>query len=478
MSKEFQEALDNFFLAAEYGRADVINALADHSRDRLSLADIVDPVTGRSPLHVAVARGKKDALRALLAVGFPPDHQSKTLDEKEQGNRSAYALAQELKAQDLLLVFHQFLIQQVAANDVQSVNHLLAAGVDVNITDAATRGSLLHWASSCQAVEVLHDLLEREDVQRLKLVDARNGEGATPLHLACYANHVECVQLLLAHNADVSLRGNKGFSEGKTARELATKPEVEELFSQRLENLDSITKEGDFQVKKGVQRERRDGGTFCQLTADTGDSETCVHKFQNENLSLQLEEKDLLVNQLKSTIEALVQELQESAMLGEERVMLDYVRKLRDEKMIVERKLDDANDFIRDQKLQLDSLKEQIRQMSAGDKQQLETDHDVFSHTSEDSTSSTAAGLPDSTKSNLSASEIQQLEKQIEKEGTSPAQSLVLDAWTPKSQREQVAFNRYTEKHGPYVWSTIWNGIWAGTNEVAQDDDEEVVITV
>lgn len=71
MAEELQEALDGFFLAAEYGRSDVIKALADHGRGRLALSDVVDPVTGRSPLHVAVASGKKDALRVLLAAGFP-----------------------------------------------------------------------------------------------------------------------------------------------------------------------------------------------------------------------------------------------------------------------------------------------------------------------------------------------------------------------------------------------------------------------
>eukprot|EP00644_Phytophthora_capsici_P018514 jgi/Phyca11/511763/fgenesh2_kg.PHYCAscaffold_97_\ len=46
--------------------------------------------------------------------------------------------------------------------------------------------------------------------------------------------------------------------------------------------------------------------------------------------------------------------------------MLDYVRKLRDEKAIVQRQLEDANDYIKVQQQQLDSLKEQIRQLATG----------------------------------------------------------------------------------------------------------------
>ncbi|CAI5700522.1 unnamed protein product [Peronospora effusa] len=485
MSEELQEALDGFFLAAEYGRSDVIKALADHSRGRLPLADVVDPVTGRSPLHVAVASGKKDALRVLLAAGFPPDHQSKKQKEKDQGNRSAYALAQGLKDQDLLLMFHQFLIQQVAANDMQSVNQLLAAGVDVGVTDAATGGSLLHWAVSCQALDVMKGLLEKEDVQRLKLVDARNGEGATPMHLACHANQVECVNMLLAHHADVSLRGDKGLSKDKTAFELATKPEVIALLSQYCKDGSDKVEESHLDGKTGNARNvEKNEGKLCPSPATIGEqggwSGTCIHEVQNGKLLLQLEEKDLLVNQLKNTIETLVQELQESQMLGDERVMLNYVRKLRNEKTTIQRQLEDGHEHIKDQQQQLNSLKEQIRQMSSFDKQ-LETDHDILSHTSDGTTSSTAGCPPDTFNTEIGVLECYQREKYLDEEDTESetfqGEALNLDAWTSKAQREQETFNRYVEKHGSDIWSTVWNGIWTGAGETA-DADDEIVMTV
>ncbi|ETN17592.1 hypothetical protein PPTG_05361 [Phytophthora nicotianae INRA-310] len=475
MTEELQEAVDGFFLAAEYGRSDVIKALADHGRGHLSLADVVDPVTGRSPLHVAVASGKKDALRVLLAAGFPPEHQSKAQEGKDVKNRSAYALAQELKAQDLVVVFHQFLIQQVAANDVESVNQLLEAGVDVGITDAATGGTLLHWAASCQAVDVLKTLLEREDVQKQKLIDARNGEGATPLHLACHANNMECTKLLLLHHADVSLKGEKGFSKDKTALENAAQQEVKELFSQGLKESNEGDKITETQAENGAKAEENAGENGEPSCAANSARPHGVH---DEKLLLQLEEKDLLVNQLKKTIEALVQESQEIQMLGEERVMLDYVRKLRDEKAIVQRQLEDANDYIKSQQQQLESLKEQIRQMSMS--KQIETDHDILSHTSDGTTS---GDPPDSTSSNMSVLDLHQLEKQIDEDDDElqkpQAQPLKLDAWTSKAQREQETFNRYVEKHGPDIWSTVWNGIWTGSEEnEAQDEDGEVIMTV
>ncbi|KAF4141033.1 Ankyrin repeats domain-containing protein [Phytophthora infestans] len=478
MSEELQEALDGFFLAAEYGRSDVIKALADHGRGHLSLANVVDPVTGRSPLHVAVASGKKDALRVLLAAGFPPAHQSKKQEGQDDRNRSAYALAQRLKAQDLVLVFHQFLIQQVAANDVESVRQLLKAGVDVSITDAATGGTLLHWAASCQAVDVMKYLLEREDVQSQTLINARNGEGATPLHLACHADQVECTQMLLLHQADVSLRGDKGISKDKTALELATKQEVKELFSHGLSQSDEGDKPMEVHVKDEVEADESGEPSCTNSERVSG----CPHEVQNGKLRLQLEEKDLLVNQLKKTIEALVQESQEIQMLGEERIMLDYVRKLRDEKAVVQRQLEDATVYIKDQQQQLDSLKEQMRQMATVDKQ-IETDHDILSHTSDGTASSVAGGPPDSTHSNMSVMDLHQLEKPVDEEDEGPqkppAQPLKLDAWTSKAQREQETFHRYVEKHGPDIWSTVWNGIWTGGDDKeVQDEDGEVIMTV
>ncbi|CAH0481057.1 unnamed protein product [Peronospora belbahrii] len=486
MSRELQEAIDGFFLAAEYGRSDVIKALADHSRGRLSLGDVVDPVTGRSPLHVAVANGKKDALRVLLSSGFPPDHQSKKKQQEDNRNLSAYGLAQDLQAQDLLLVFHQFLIQQVAANNVNSVNQLLVAGVDVSITDATTGGSLLHWAVSCQAVDVMKDLLEKEDVKKLKLVDARNREGATPLHLACHANNVECVTILLAHHADVNVKGDEGFSKNKTASELTTKPEIMELFSRRCEECssnDTISLvDDDIGNKSNVKKNE---GKFCLSAAAACEQEgpmACIHKIQSGKLLLQLEEKDLLVNQLKTTIETLVQELQEVQMLGEERVMLDYVRKLRDEKMTIQRQLEDADDYINDQQQQLNSLKEQIRQMSTvGSK--FETDHDILSHTSDGTTSSNAGCPPDNIETKLGVSGLHQLEKHLDEEYTGPtrnsqAEALKLDAWTSTAQRKQTTFHQYAQTHGSDTWSAVWHDIWTGTSQMTHDEDEEIIMTV
>ncbi|RLN88433.1 hypothetical protein BBJ28_00007610 [Nothophytophthora sp. Chile5] len=490
-----QEASDGFFLAAEYGRADVIKALADHGRGQLELRDIVDPKTGRSPLHVAVANGKKDALRVLLAAGFPPDHQSfessdptQSKQPKSVGNHSAYALAQQLQAQDLLFVFHQFLIQQVAGNDVQAVEQLLAAGVAVDVTDAATKNTLLHWAVSCQAMDVLEYLLKRVEVQQQRLFNHRNAEGATPLHIACHGNQLECTQLLLRHHADVSIKGGNGFSHEKTALELATSPEVQALFTK---DSDGKDEDGDATTTQTTSPNEAEGGeevaAFCgAMTIASGErrgSLLCPHEAQNSKLLLQLEEKDLLVNQLKKTIEVLVEESQEIQKLGEERVMLEYVRKLREEKAVVQQQLEDANDYIKDQQQQLDSLKAQIRLMCApkqvrSELGQRETDHDALSHTSDDTGSTAPGGGPPAS----SNGDFSGLEQTLEEPSETPepaAQPLKLDAWTSKAQREQDAIDQHMERHGSDIWSTVWSGLWPGNEEnESREEDGEVIMTV
>lgn len=375
-AEALQEASDGFFLAAEYGRSDVIKALADHGRGQLALESVVDAATGRSPLHVAVASGKTDALRVLLAVGFPPDVESvggADADAERPGRRrrcTPYALARELQAEDLVMVFHQFLIQQVAGNDAAGVERMLAAGIDVSVTDGASHSSLLHWAVSCQAGDVLAYLLARTDVQDQMLVNRRNGDGATPLHLAAHSNQVECVRMLLEAGSNAQIRGEAGFSAGKVAAELATSPPVLELFKRQAalesgtngENTPNATNPLEL-CEIDLPQQRSEAVNRESNPRSTHDDSTCEHAAQISKLKLQLEEKDLLINQLKKTIEDLVIEAHEIQKLGEERVMLEYVRKLREDKSIADRRLGDANDYIGVQQEQISDLKSQIRRM-------------------------------------------------------------------------------------------------------------------
>lgn len=349
------EAADGFFLAAEHGRSDVLKALADHAQGQLDLRQIVDPVTGRTPLHVAVANGKTDAVRVLLAAGFPPDHESfpvgatanrnggaSTSDASSKRQHTAYLLAKQLRASDLVFVFHQFTIQQIATNNADGVNKMLSAGVDGDTTDGSAQNTFVHWAVTCSAAQVLELLLQREDVQRAKVMDRVNAEGATPLHLACRASNVECTRLLLRYHADRDVEGEKGVFKGKTAIDMATAQEVRDLFA--IHSDSKLQQEHQCEPSESQSSSSSPPSSASTTAESVGEDDnasaatmsrrnsrrTSEQELQGARLLVQLEEKDLLIVQLRKTIETLVIESQEIRKLGDERVVLDYVRKLRE----------------------------------------------------------------------------------------------------------------------------------------------------
>lgn len=58
------------------------------------------------------------------------------------------------------------------------------------------------WACEKGKKDIVKKLLEKNS----ELVNARDNDGYTPLHRACYNNDIELVDLLLSHNASVSAK--------------------------------------------------------------------------------------------------------------------------------------------------------------------------------------------------------------------------------------------------------------------------------
>jgi ankyrin repeat protein len=371
-----QEASDGLFMAAEHGRADVIKALIDHGQDKLDLSQVIRPDTGETPLHVAVHYRKTDAVRALLAAGFPPQIEAK--DEKVNNNpmtrtsmspkptkkqakhhkRTAYTLAKEMQMEEIIQIFHQFIVQQVATNDLNAVKRMLEAGIEVNISDGPhSENTLFHWAASCGATQVLEFLLSLTDTIKYDLLNKQNKDGATPLHEACHSGQIECVKLLLTHDANRNILGKKRYSEGKTALEVAKKQEIKDLFFKSLinENTKSNPKQKTFKED-----------FFCtsnsvkNLEKEGIESDNTLHTLK-AHYEAQLEEKNLLIHQLKASIESLALESQEIQKLGEEKVVLGYIRKLREEKNTIQKQLVEAEEYICMQQEQMNQYKNQIR---------------------------------------------------------------------------------------------------------------------
>ena len=66
-----------------------------------------------------------------------------------------------------------------------------------------------------------------------ELLDGRNNDGKTPLHLACQEGHLEVVRILMSYGADSNLLDN----DGKTAWDLA----AEHGHAPILEYLDGLS---------------------------------------------------------------------------------------------------------------------------------------------------------------------------------------------------------------------------------------------
>ncbi|GLD93499.1 hypothetical protein PINS_up002091 [Pythium insidiosum] len=468
-----QEAADGFFVAAEHGRSDVIKALADHGEGKLNLAEIVDPKTGRSPLHVAVANRKTDALRVLLTAGFPPNvdaFDDKSVSSDREERRTPYALALAMNAHDLVFVFHQFAIQQVAMNSVDGVRQLLESGIPVDMTDGAHGNTLLHWAVTCRAVDVMRYLLELEGVQIFGVVDQANADGATPLHLASRDGQVELVRLLLAHNANPRCTGTKGDFKDKTALDLVASTTIRDLLNQQEESTLVANRNGhnttgdDHAVKQ--EEERRAGRT----TASEDDITPVDRKH-----ALELEEKDMLIRQLKHTIEALVVESQEIRKLGEERTVLDYIRRLREEKAIVQRQLEDAEDYIRIQQQQITELKQQIRGMvSSGQTLDIDTASPA-DNTSDNNPRTKPTLSPEATAFSETGESTGSEPLMTAFDSASVEEAMGLLQIDPPSSRRRATPPTSSRKSS---WNTVLGVVWGASESSDVDADGEVIMTV
>ncbi|KAF0732263.1 hypothetical protein Ae201684P_014793 [Aphanomyces euteiches] len=361
MERELDAAYEGLFMAAEHGRADVVKALLEHGKDVLDIPQIRNAL-GLTPLHVAVIHQKADAVRTLLAAGFPPDAAVLPTNSKYSG-MTAYQLAvNQAPVRTMVQVFLQYTIQQIAMNHVESVEALLRAGIDpVTATDGPPHeNSLLHWAACSNAVEVVNLLLDRydeDDTQRTVLMNRRNADGATALHDACHANHVQVVQALVERGADLTIVANAGYGKDKTPVEVATSKEITRIIAK-----------GKLAIKRSMPPTREEivqtdeeAPMAVALPPLSNSTYGPLSHTKSNDPSIIIEEKQALIDELKQTIDDLVTDAHDRSLLGEEQVVLEFIRKLREEKQMVERHLHDAEEHIVVQEELMIELKAQIR---------------------------------------------------------------------------------------------------------------------
>lgn len=191
------------FLAASLGRTDlVVTALRLNAPIDALTPLPSNPAHFQTALHAAVRNAHIDVTRALLASSASPDIPDSA------GNTVIHYLPPASEHPHLSNVFATELCQKAARGDVNGLNRLIDAGLDVNVLDSPQlSNSPLHWAATFGAVSCIRALLSKGAE-----VDPVNAAGNTPLLDAVVAGHVDAVTILLDAGADLSLTNHKGHS--------------------------------------------------------------------------------------------------------------------------------------------------------------------------------------------------------------------------------------------------------------------------
>ncbi|KAL0207691.1 hypothetical protein P9112_012319 [Eukaryota sp. TZLM1-RC] len=103
----------------------------------------------------------------------------------------------------------QAVIEACLDGNLNNIQHIHEHDISVlNYVDPESGNTLLHLVVMAEHVHILKFLLNTSST----LVNHRNADGQSPLHLACALSSCELSLCLLNHEADVNILDNSGFS--------------------------------------------------------------------------------------------------------------------------------------------------------------------------------------------------------------------------------------------------------------------------
>ncbi|KAM4747303.1 ankyrin repeat domain-containing protein 16 [Rhinophrynus dorsalis] len=186
----------------------------------------------RTPLHTAAMHGCLEVIQVLLErCNYEPDCKDSCgltpfMDAVQNGHlciaqlliekkKVCYTTVDKMGAQALHLA-------AVTGKD-ESIQYLVSR-LGVNVNERATSSCLtaLHYAAKEGHVSTITTLLSLSADLHCK-----DRKGRSALHMACAGQHAACVQILLDSGLDDS-----ADCDGIWAKELAKKPEVENIFKE------------------------------------------------------------------------------------------------------------------------------------------------------------------------------------------------------------------------------------------------------
>jgi ankyrin repeat protein len=177
---------------------------------------------------------------------------------------------------DLALAGDDLLFSAARTSDIEIVNAILAAGIDVNST-TDSGDSALHYACSHGDIDVVRRLLQIPGVN----VNIARDDGETPLISAVQENFegsLEIVRLLIAHGADVNATTNVGTTSLFVAAEFGDLLIVRELIAAQA-TVSAVRGDGDFALCVAAQN------GWTEIVRELLDAGACAKQIRPDGVS-------------------------------------------------------------------------------------------------------------------------------------------------------------------------------------------------
>ncbi|KAL1523439.1 hypothetical protein AB1Y20_018379 [Prymnesium parvum] len=244
VSEKQASQLETMFEAAKEGNDQTLRVLLNPmSTDTAINIDDVDK-DNHTALHVAAARGKKEAVGVLLELGA--SHSLRDVDGRTPLSltiqRGFHGIARQLRNAGASLGWDEAtsasaLCEAAKANNMDHLDLLLFCGASINSVDYDKR-SCTHIAACVGNKSAVQALIRKG-----ASLNMRDRYGGTPLWDAVREEHAECAKLLY------EARGELMMTESATAHHLgeatrAEKPKLVELMLQCGANVDSRSSVG------------------------------------------------------------------------------------------------------------------------------------------------------------------------------------------------------------------------------------------
>eukprot|EP01018_Ginkgo_biloba_P034050 Gb_13641 [translate_table: standard] len=281
---------DGLFTAVQQGDLRMVEALLDTEPNLITRTTVCDKL---SPLHIAAANGQIDVLSFLLDRDVHPD----VLNRHKQTP----------------------LMMAAMYGKVSCIERLLQAGANVLLFDSRHGRTCLHYAANYGHTDCLQIILAAAHSTPVadswgfaRFVNVRDGNGATPLHLAARTRHPIAVHLLLDSGALVCASTGAHGRPGSTPLHLAARGGCLDCVRELLAwGADRIQRDSSGRIPYAVALKYKH--TACAALLDPSAAEPLVWpspwKFISE---LDPEAKLLLENALKEANRA-----REKSIFGE-----------------------------------------------------------------------------------------------------------------------------------------------------------------